>query len=197
MRTFIDKLIYGATARLAEEPVIYGHGLTPAGEAIAAALPPPDAPPKDFVKARSLLATSITRLMSRRDVLVKEIEDRSAELFETNRTLEALANAEAAIYEIGKASTEAEVPSAMIPGDKGPEGDRGPAWDTINEAELAEILSQGDAGVYANPYVDMLPEDTTADLKATSPGSLLREATAASSDQLTHLDARFRPKGFA
>lgn len=107
MRTFISHLLSGASARV--DGTIALHSEMPSNyREEPAALPPPPAP-KDFVKARSLLNTAITRLASRRDVLVQEIEDRSAELYETNRTLEALSAAEHSIYRISEATpTDAE-----------------------------------------------------------------------------------------
>lgn len=162
-RSFIDKLLSGATRRTSEMNVIDPG---PPPEMLA----PPDPVPHDYVKARTLLQTSIDKLFSRQAVLMREIAVRQGELFETNKTLEALAGAATAIHD-----------------EHEPE---------IDEDALARALSEGDAGVYENPIVSMTEEEYV-DYRAKAT-SLLREATAAPITADTPFPSgAFKPRGFA
>lgn len=79
---------------------------------VVAVLPAP-APVPDFDKARTLIGVSIDKLRSRANFLQANIERDSAELRETNRTLEALVEAKAKVapadIEVDEAALDAEL----------------------------------------------------------------------------------------
>lgn len=163
MRSFISELLSGASKHTSELNVIDPG---PPPEMLA----PPVPAPHDYQKARTLLDTSIERLTSRQAVLMREIAVRQGELFETNKTLEALASAADMLRH------EHEDEPWLMPED---------------------IASEGDAGVYSGPMADLVEDGLLPDLKATSPGSLLREATAAPEFPKPSTYGSGKPRGFA
>lgn len=165
--TFIKKLLSGATQSVEDYTRDqYGNRveeLPPTGATFTADIPM-------YARARSLVQTALERLENRQVVLMKEIAVRQGELFETNKTLEALTVAATAIHD-----------------EHEPE---------IDEDALARALSEGDAGVYENPIVSMTEEEYV-DYRAKAT-SLLREATAAPITADTPFPSgAFKPRGFA
>lgn len=186
-RTFIDKLLSGATRRTSELNVIDPGPPPeiPARLADLSELAPPVPIPHDYVKARTLLQTSIDKLFSRQAVLMREIAVRQVELYETNKTLEALESAAETIHREHNVEPK------------------------LNEAELADILSEelsrdpleGDMSPEFREFVlsqkagepIAFPGPTSDDEKSKS---LLREATAAPKGPVPHTAGR-KPWGFA
>ncbi len=92
MRTFISHLLSGASAR---EEFVSAADAVIAGMEVHSV--PVEEPVPTYARARSILQTAIERLTDRQAVLMKEIADRQAELYETNKTLDGFGMASASI----------------------------------------------------------------------------------------------------